>query len=228
VGRPRGARRTARPRVMSSGCPLCAHPAAAEIAASSEARLVRCGACTLAYADPPPRLDVIHAQYERLYGLEATVARREVPIRALTPGELHELSARLSLSLTTVEMGAVREHFRTLSREPTDLELEAGEIGMSVITYGELVYGALKHDQSERALSELNRLAELIPVLPLPTEAGDAYGTIRGKLAGSGQIIGPNDLWIAAHALVSDLTLVTNNEREFKRVKDLKIENWAK
>ena len=107
-------------------------------------------------------------------------------------------------------------------------KLEAGEMGMSVITYGELVYGALKHDQSERALSELNRLAELIPVLPLPTEAGDAYGTIRKKLAGSGQIIGPNDLWIAAHALVSDLTLVTNNEREFKRVKDLKFENWAK
>src|SRR5258706_722447 len=47
-------------------------------------------------------------------------------------------------------------------------KLEAGEMGMSVITYGELVYGALKHDQSERALSELNRLAELIPVLPCP------------------------------------------------------------
>ena len=60
---------------MSSGCPLCAHPAAAEIAASSETRLVRCGACTLTYSDPPPRLEVIHGQYERLYGLEATVAR---------------------------------------------------------------------------------------------------------------------------------------------------------
>jgi len=107
-------------------------------------------------------------------------------------------------------------------------KLEVGEMGMSVITYGELVYGALKHDQPARALSDLKDLAELIPVLPLPQEAGDAYGAIRRKLSGSGQIIGPNDLWIAAHALASGLILVTNNEREFKRIKDLNIENWAK
>jgi len=56
------------------GCPLCAHPTAAEIAVSTQARLVRCGACTLAYSDPPPPTEVIHGQYERLYGLEATVA----------------------------------------------------------------------------------------------------------------------------------------------------------
>jgi len=56
------------------GCPLCAHPTAAEIAVSTQARLVRCGACTLAYSDPPPPTEAIHGQYERLYGLEATVA----------------------------------------------------------------------------------------------------------------------------------------------------------
>jgi SAM-dependent methyltransferase len=61
--------------VTPSRCPLCAHPLAAEIAASGEARLVRCGACTLAYSDPPPRMDIIHRAYERLYGHDLAVAR---------------------------------------------------------------------------------------------------------------------------------------------------------
>ena len=61
--------------MTASRCPLCAHPTAAEIAASGEARLVRCGACTLAYSDPPPRMDIIHGAYERLYGHDLAVAR---------------------------------------------------------------------------------------------------------------------------------------------------------
>lgn len=107
-------------------------------------------------------------------------------------------------------------------------QLEAGDVGMSVITFGELAYGVAKSTQSERASSALARLAAFIPVLPLPQNAGEAYGAIRAALAQKGGLIGPNDLWIAAHALASGLILVTNNEREFKRVKELKIENWAK
>jgi tRNA(fMet)-specific endonuclease VapC len=105
---------------------------------------------------------------------------------------------------------------------------QAGEIAMSVISYGELVHGALKSVQSERAMTDLSRLNELIPVLPLPASAGECYGAICATLAAEGNMIGANDLWIAAHALASGLTLVTNNEREFRRVKNLKIENWAK
>jgi len=56
-------------------CPLCAHPASAEIAASAEARLVRCGGCALAYSDPPRRLEVVRAEYERLYDLDVSVRR---------------------------------------------------------------------------------------------------------------------------------------------------------
>jgi SAM-dependent methyltransferase len=56
-------------------CPLCAHPASAEIAASTEARVVRCGACGLAYSDPPRRAEVIHVQYEHLYDLDVAVTR---------------------------------------------------------------------------------------------------------------------------------------------------------
>ena len=107
-------------------------------------------------------------------------------------------------------------------------QLETGDIGMSVITYGELAYGTLRHPQSVIAMSSLERLVALIPVLPLPEGAGRAYGELRAVLAAKGAAIGPNDLWIAAHAIAAGLTLVTNNEREFRRVKDLKIENWAK
>ena len=66
-----------------------------------------------------------------------------------------------------------------------------------------------------------------IPVQPLPPAAGAAYGSIRATLERRGETIGNNDLWIAAHALTAGLTLVTNNEREFRRVPGLSVENWA-
>ncbi len=65
-----------------------------------------------------------------------------------------------------------------------------------------------------------------LPVLPLPAEAGAAYGQIRAGLERRGERIGGNDLWIAAHALADNLILVTNYEREFRRVSGLSIENW--
>jgi len=61
----------------------------------------------------------------------------------------------------------------------------------------------------------------------LPEEAGAAYGEIRAALEARGERIGGNDLWIAAHAKSAGFTLVTNNEREFKRVPGLKLQNWA-
>jgi tRNA(fMet)-specific endonuclease VapC len=105
--------------------------------------------------------------------------------------------------------------------------LKPGDAAISVITYGELAYGAAKSATPEKAVSALQRLIEALPMLPLPSEAGVSYGYIRAALAPKGRLIGPNDLWIAAHALAAGLILVTNNEREFRRVKDLKIENWA-
>jgi len=80
----------------------------------------------------------------------------------------------------------------------------------------------------ELCAQALRRLSKLLVVLPMPEDAGRTYGVIRAALAAKGNSIGPNDLWIAAHALAAGLILVTNNEREFKRVKGLKLENWAK
>ena len=66
-----------------------------------------------------------------------------------------------------------------------------------------------------------------MPVVPLPVEASRAYGAIRADLEAKGQMIGNNDLWIAAHASVMGVILVTNNEREFRRVATLKVQNWT-
>lgn len=113
---------------------------------------------------------------------------------------------------------AVLRHFRAL---------RAGEAALSVITYGELLYGAAKSAQRTSALERLREIMTLLPAIPLPENAAQAYGTIRARLEAKGEMIGNNDLWIAAHALASNLTLVTNNEREFRRIHGLRVQNWA-
>lgn len=105
--------------------------------------------------------------------------------------------------------------------------LMPGDACLSTITYGELLYGAAKSRERARATATLKALIELLPVLPLPVEAGEAYGDIRAALEAKGQKIGNSDLWIAAHARAESLTLVTNNTREFDRVEGLKVENWV-
>lgn len=105
--------------------------------------------------------------------------------------------------------------------------IRPGEAVMSVISYGELLFGAEKSGARAKALALLGRIMADIPVLSMPTQAADHYAGVRFDLSSRGEIIGPNDLWIAAHARAADLTLVTNNEREFRRVPDLRVENWA-
>jgi tRNA(fMet)-specific endonuclease VapC len=107
-------------------------------------------------------------------------------------------------------------------------KLEAGEAALSVITYGELLYGAAKSHSSVDALEKLRELASLVPALALPETAAQTYGRVRAELESRGALIGNNDLWIASHALASDLILVTNSEKEFVRVSGLRIENWSR
>jgi tRNA(fMet)-specific endonuclease VapC len=105
--------------------------------------------------------------------------------------------------------------------------LKVGEAAISVVTYGELFYGVEKHAQLTVAFDRLTELTTLLPVLPLTFETAKAYGSIRADLERTGRLIGGNDLWIAAHARAEGLTLVTNNEKEFRRVRGLKLQNWA-
>lgn len=107
-------------------------------------------------------------------------------------------------------------------------KLRPGEAALSVITYGELLYGVAKSTQMAAAVERLRKLVQLLPALPLPEAAAESYRTIRADLESKGEMIGNNDLWIAAHALASGLTLVTNNAREFRRVRGLRLQNWAR
>lgn len=107
-------------------------------------------------------------------------------------------------------------------------EIEQGDAGLSVITYGELVRGVQRSADPRPRMDVLARLIDLIPVLPMPPEAGLHYGNVRTALERSGSVIRNNDLWIAAHALALELILVTNNEREFRRVPGLRVENWVR
>ena len=106
-------------------------------------------------------------------------------------------------------------------------KLRPGEAVLSVITYGELLYGAAKSNHRTAALARLRELVHVLPATGLPETAAEAYGTIRADLESKGEMIGNNDLWIAAHAIAAGLTLVTNNEKEFRRVRGLKVQNWA-
>ncbi|HTQ99925.1 MAG TPA: type II toxin-antitoxin system VapC family toxin [Candidatus Acidoferrum sp.] len=105
--------------------------------------------------------------------------------------------------------------------------LKVGDAGLSVITYGELYYGAAKSPHRLQAMEKLDHLMNYLSVLPLPDTAANSYGEIRAALEAKGQTLGGNDLWIAAHAKAAGLILVTNNEKEFKRVPGLKVQNWA-
>jgi tRNA(fMet)-specific endonuclease VapC len=106
--------------------------------------------------------------------------------------------------------------------------LKPGQLIMSVITYGELYYGASKSNQTAEALAQLGKTILDIPVENLTSTASQAYGMIRAALEMQGQVIGNNDLWIAAHAMAMNVTLATNNDHEFLRVTGLSVENWTK
>ena len=106
-------------------------------------------------------------------------------------------------------------------------KLKAGSLAISTITWGELCFGAAQSNQRAAVSAALEDFISLVPVLPLPAASGRTYGVVRAALASHGTPIGNNDLWIAAHALADRLVLVTNNEREFRRVPRLKVENWV-
>ena len=106
-------------------------------------------------------------------------------------------------------------------------KLRSGEAAISVVTWGELMYGAEKSQNRPKVMQLLEEFRLFVPVLPMPETAGQIYGIIRTTLETKGTPISNNDLWIAAHAKTEGLTLVTNNESEFKRVPGLRIQNWV-
>jgi tRNA(fMet)-specific endonuclease VapC len=97
----------------------------------------------------------------------------------------------------------------------------------SIVVAAELRYGATKKN-SPRLTAQLEAVLGAIEVLALEAPVDVAYGVLRAILEKKGQPIGGNDLLIAAHAVTLDLTVVTDNDREFLRIADLRIENWLR
>jgi len=101
------------------------------------------------------------------------------------------------------------------------------ELCISAITLAELEYGVCHSSRPEQNQLALMAFLSQLQVVPFGSEAARDYGDIRHELASRGQLIGANDLLIAAHARSLGLTLVTNNGREFDRVDGLCVENWV-
>ena len=102
-----------------------------------------------------------------------------------------------------------------------------GDIGISSIVYSELIYGAEKSLKRDENLKNLLRFLSSIIICDYDVEAANEYGKIRSDLEKAGNIIGSLDMLIAAHASSKKVILITNNVKEFKRIKHLKVENWV-
>ncbi len=103
--------------------------------------------------------------------------------------------------------------------------LPSDDYGINSIVACEIEYGLAKRGSS-RLRQQIEPILEAIAVFELPSDIAAHYGQIRVELEKHGTPIGPNDLLIAAHGLASGLSVVTGNEKEFRRVQGLNVENW--
>jgi tRNA(fMet)-specific endonuclease VapC len=103
----------------------------------------------------------------------------------------------------------------------------AGQISISSITLAELIHGAEKSAKVEHNLRQIEDFTSRLEILAYGPKAAAHYGGIRAQLEKQGTPIGVNDLHIAGQARSEGLTLVTNNEKEFRRVDGLLIDNWV-
>ena len=117
-----------------------------------------------------------------------------------------------------------------LKRRPIEVlkifNTNASRMAISSITLSELIYGAEKSLNVDKNLEAIEEFISHLEVLPYDAKASQHYGQIKASLEKRGEIIGENDIHIAAHAISQGLILVTNNLREFQRVSNLALENW--
>ena len=106
-------------------------------------------------------------------------------------------------------------------------EHDPAEICISSVTYAELVHGVEKSEAIEKNRLALALLLANIEIMSFDSLAAEGYGKVRADLEKMGTPIGPLDMMIAGHAKALDYTVVTNNTKEFERVKGLKLENWV-
>lgn len=113
----------------------------------------------------------------------------------------------------------VLENFRDKAEYPK---------AISVITYGELIYGAEKSQHKTKNLAKVHRLAEIYPVVEISIAIMETFGRLKAELQKKGSPLDEFDLMIGATALTKGYCVVTNNERHFKRIPGLECQNWLK
>jgi tRNA(fMet)-specific endonuclease VapC len=128
-----------------------------------------------------------------------------------------------------LDTNIVSDLVRNPQGKVADQIIKVGEskVCTSIIVAAELQYGS-KKKQSQRLSSQIEAVLGALEILPFEKPADASYGSIRAQLERGGNPIGGNDLLIAAQALTLGYTVVTDNEREFSRVKDLHVENWLR
>lgn len=108
------------------------------------------------------------------------------------------------------------------------IRIAPDKVAISTITLAELEYGIHKSSNPARNAQLLIEACTPLTIVPFDNEAAATYGLVRAQLEAKGTPVGPMDTLIAAHALSLKATLVTNNLREFKRIKGLHVENWLR
>ena len=107
------------------------------------------------------------------------------------------------------------------------MKYDSGDICISSITYAELVHGVEKSEAREKNRIALTVFLSELQIVPFDDSAAQVYGVVKAELQKKGMPIGPMDTLIAAHAKALNLTLVTNNTKEFTRVNGLRLEDWV-
>lgn len=101
-------------------------------------------------------------------------------------------------------------------------------MSVSVITLGELIYGAHKSQHPQRRMITVNHIRNIFPIIELDQGIIEVFGDIKAKQEKKGECLADMDLLIAATALYMNMTLVTNNIKHFSKIDGLSLENWAK
>jgi tRNA(fMet)-specific endonuclease VapC len=99
---------------------------------------------------------------------------------------------------------------------------------LSVISYGELFFGAMKSSAPQANLAKVRRVAELFPVIEVSRAVMETFGSLKADLERRGRSVDDFDLVIASTALVLNYALVTNNERHYSHIPGLHVENWSR
>ena len=111
-------------------------------------------------------------------------------------------------------------------RRGFEARLPLPDCGVSIIVLGELEFGAHRSSRSVQSFASIRDFAASVQVADLDAEVARQYGRLRAYLRSIGQPIGPDDLWIAAHALARNVPLITHNLSEFQRVPELSVDTW--